>query len=203
MRIETGKPRPGRYKRGGETGLVGLIGPARSGQVPLVPEGHRHVQHYLDHRDRLRRPLECRIIRIDFHLGEHRGHLTTAPDALQPIADGLLQNKAHRAFRLRHGQIESWSDRRTFGVLRRRFGYCFEAQDGGFYNPIYRHNLIDGPFRAARPPFQLHAGAGAELRAEVVLGYILPTDVRFGCAHGLESSRVSILDCYAAIGGVF
>jgi hypothetical protein len=59
----------------------------------------------------------------------------------------------------------------------------------------------DGPFRAE--PFRLHAGAGAELRAEVVLGYVLPTDVRFGCAHGLEKSNVSILDCYAAIGGVF
>ena len=43
----------------------------------------------------------------------------------------------------------------------------------------------------------------AELRAEVVLGYILPTDVRFGCAHGLERSPNSILDCYAALGGVF
>ena len=61
----------------------------------------------------------------------------------------------------------------------------------------------DGPFRAVNHPFQLHAGAGAELRAEVVLGYVLPTDVRVGCAHGLERSDVSILDCYAAIGGVF
>jgi hypothetical protein len=61
----------------------------------------------------------------------------------------------------------------------------------------------DGRFRAVNHPFQLHAGAGAELRAEVVLGYVLPTDVRVGCAHGLESSSVSILDCYAALGGVF
>jgi WD40-like Beta Propeller Repeat/Omp85 superfamily domain len=61
----------------------------------------------------------------------------------------------------------------------------------------------DGPFRSASYPFQLHAGAGAELRAEVVLGYVLPTDVRVGCAHGLERSSVSILDCYAALGGVF
>jgi outer membrane protein assembly factor BamA len=61
----------------------------------------------------------------------------------------------------------------------------------------------DGRFRAANSPFKLHAGAGAELRADVVLGYVLPTDVRVGCAHGLENSRVSILDCYAALGGVF
>jgi phosphoribosyl 1,2-cyclic phosphate phosphodiesterase len=52
-----------------------------------------------------------------------------------------------RPFMLRHGRIESWSDQRTFGVLQRRFGYCFE-QDG-FYNAIYRHNLIEGSFRAA------------------------------------------------------
>ena len=61
----------------------------------------------------------------------------------------------------------------------------------------------DGPFLASHPPFQLHAGAGAELRAEVVFGYVFPTDLRLGCAHGLESSSVSIWDCYAAIGGVF
>src|SRR5262249_3868414 len=51
--------------------------------------------------------------------------------------------------------------------------------------------------------FQLHAGAGAELRGEVVLGWILPTDLRLGCAHGLERSPVAILDCYVALGGVF
>jgi hypothetical protein len=27
--------------------------------------------------------------------------------------------------------------------------------------------------------------------------------VRFGCAHGLERGPDSILDCYAALGGVF
>ena len=61
----------------------------------------------------------------------------------------------------------------------------------------------DGPFQKNHPPFQLHAGAGAELRAEVVFGYVFPTDLRLGCAHGLEKSSVSIWDCYAAIGGVF
>ena len=59
--------------------------------------------------------------------------------------------------------------------------------------------------RGARTPtpFRLHAGAGAELRAEVVLGWILPTDLRVGCARGLEDSRLAILDCYAALGGIF
>ena len=58
--------------------------------------------------------------------------------------------------------------------------------------------------------FGIHAGVGGELRAEVVLGYILPTDVRLGCARGLEATKYdrfgaygAILDCYAALGGVF
>lgn len=57
-----------------------------------------------------------------------------------------------RPYALRQGQIESWSDARTFDVLTRRFGYCFQAEGNGFYNPIYRHTVIDGPFTAAGLP---------------------------------------------------
>ena len=57
-----------------------------------------------------------------------------------------------RPFALRQGQIESWSDERTYGVLSRRFGYCFHAEGNGFYNPIYRHTVISGPFQAAGVP---------------------------------------------------
>ena len=57
-----------------------------------------------------------------------------------------------RPYALRQGQIESWSDRRTFEILKRRFGYCFEAEGGGFYAPIYAHSLIEGPFQAAGVP---------------------------------------------------
>lgn len=57
-----------------------------------------------------------------------------------------------RPFALRQGQIESWSDERTYGVLSRRFGYCFHAEGNGFYNPIYSHTVIPGPFRAAGLP---------------------------------------------------
>ncbi len=57
-----------------------------------------------------------------------------------------------RPFALRQGQIESWSDERTYGVLSRRFGYCFHAEGNGFYNPIYRHTVITGPFQAAGLP---------------------------------------------------
>ena len=33
-------------------------------------------------------------------------------------------------------------------MLSRRFGYCFHAEGNGFYNPIYRHTVISGPFQA-------------------------------------------------------
>ena len=62
---------------------------------------------------------------------------------------------------------------------------------------------VGDAYTPGRRDFHLHAGAGAELRAEVVLGWVLPTDLRFGCARGLENSPLAILDCYAALGGVF
>ena len=37
-------------------------------------------------------------------------------------------------------------------ILLQRFRYCFEAEGNGFYNPIYRHHQIDGPFTAAGVP---------------------------------------------------
>ena len=57
-----------------------------------------------------------------------------------------------RPYALRQGQIESWSDARTHAVLLRRFGYCFQAEGSGFYNPIYQHTVIEGPFTAAGLP---------------------------------------------------
>ncbi len=54
-----------------------------------------------------------------------------------------------RPYTIRQGAIEAWADRRTYAVLRRRFGYCFEAESGSFYNPIYQPNMIEGPFEAA------------------------------------------------------
>jgi hypothetical protein len=93
----------------------------------------------------------------------------------------------------------------TLPVYLRRLHAAVFSDVGDAWMPFN-----DGLYRTTNPaaffervPFRLHAGAGVELRAEVVLGYALPTDVRFGCAHGLESSAASILDCYAAIGGVF
>lgn len=54
-----------------------------------------------------------------------------------------------RAYVFRQGVIEAWADKRTLGVLYRRFGYCFEAEPGGFYNPLYQAHEITGPFTAA------------------------------------------------------
>lgn len=56
-----------------------------------------------------------------------------------------------RPYMLRQGPIEAWSDARTHQILLQRFRYCFEAEDG-FYNPIYRHRTVDGPFVAAGLP---------------------------------------------------
>jgi outer membrane protein assembly factor BamA len=84
--------------------------------------------------------------------------------------------------------------RRLHGAVFTDVGDAFTPSHGSFLEL-----LPSGAPRSARP----HAGAGAELRAEVVLGYVLPTDFRLGCAHGLESSALSVLDCYAALGGIF
>jgi len=105
----------------------------------------------------------------------------------------------------------------VLGTFEYRFP-MLDVETGAWTLPVYLRRLHaalftdvgdawmpfkDGPFLPQNHPFALHTGVGAELRAEVVLGYILPTDIRFGCAHGVERSPDSILDCYAALGGVF
>ena len=68
-----------------------------------------------------------------------------------------------RPYALRQGEIEAWLDKPTYDVLDRRFGYCFGSETEGFYAPIYRPNLIDGPFKAAGidvTPFQQSHGGG-------------------------------------------
>ena len=56
-----------------------------------------------------------------------------------------------RPYMLRQGQIESWANQRTYDVLLRRFGYCFE-QEGDFYAPLYSVNVVEGPFTAGGLP---------------------------------------------------
>src|SRR5438552_9210036 len=97
----------------------------------------------------------------------------------------------------------------ALGTAEYRFP-LFDVETGAWTLPVYLRRLhaavfadVGDAFTFSRHDFHLHTGAGAELRAEVVLGWILPTDLRFGCARGLESGPVAILDCYAALGGVF
>jgi phosphoribosyl 1,2-cyclic phosphate phosphodiesterase len=80
--------------------------------------------------------LDARVERIDAVLWTHEH-----ADQVHGIDDV-------RPYMLRHGPIEAWSDERTYRILLQRFRYCFEAEDG-FYNPIYRHHCIEGPFMAA------------------------------------------------------
>jgi Tol biopolymer transport system component len=88
----------------------------------------------------------------------------------------------------------------TLPLYLRRVHAALFADGGDAWNPFDEK----GPSRRLLPSrFALHVGTGAELRLEMVLGYILPTDVRFGCARGLDRSDLAILDCYAALGGVF
>ncbi|HEY6911494.1 MAG TPA: BamA/TamA family outer membrane protein [Myxococcales bacterium] len=86
----------------------------------------------------------------------------------------------------------------------------WNVETGPWTLPVYLRRLHGAVFCDAgdafsfnRHDFGLHAGAGAELRAETVLGWILPVDLRFGCARGLERSPLAVLDCYAALGGIF
>ena len=84
--------------------------------------------------------LDARAERIDAVLWTHEH-----ADQVHGIDD-------LRPYTIRQGAIEAWADVRTFAVLKRRFGYCFEAENDGFYNPIYRPNMIEGPFLAAGLP---------------------------------------------------
>lgn len=84
--------------------------------------------------------LDARVERVDAVLWTHEH-----ADQVHGIDD-------LRPYALRQGKIEAWADPHTFSVLRRRFGYCFEAEGTGFYNPIYQPNLIEGPFHAAGLP---------------------------------------------------
>lgn len=84
--------------------------------------------------------LDARVERVDAVLWTHEH-----ADQVHGIDD-------LRPYALRQGRIEAWADQHTFGVLRRRFGYCFEAEGDGFYNPIYQPKLIAGPFSAAGLP---------------------------------------------------
>jgi len=146
---------------------VTILGCATSGGVPRVGgtdgSGEWGAADPSDLRNRRRR---CSILVQD------QGKtilVDTSPDLRSQLLDAAVAridavlwthehaDQVHgiddvRPYMLRQGPIEAWSDARTYRILLQRFGYCFAAEDG-FYNPIYRHNVIDSrPFTAAGLP---------------------------------------------------
>jgi phosphoribosyl 1,2-cyclic phosphate phosphodiesterase len=143
---------------------VTILGCGTSGGVPRVGgkdgKGEWGAADPADPRNRRRR---CSI------LVEQQGKtvlVDTSPDVRAQLLDAEVErvdaviwthehaDQVHgiddlRPFALRQGPIESWADRRTQAILLRRFRYCFEAEEHGFYNPIYRPSLIEGPFEPA------------------------------------------------------
>src|SRR5215208_6714966 len=75
--------------------------------------------------DRLRRPLERDVVRVDLHFGEHCGDIADEADALQSVADRLLQHETDRAFRLCDGYVQ----RLRRNLRRRLFGLYEDVAD--------------------------------------------------------------------------
>jgi phosphoribosyl 1,2-cyclic phosphate phosphodiesterase len=84
--------------------------------------------------------IDARVERVDAVIWSH-----DHADQLHGIDD-------LRPYARRQGPIEAWADGRTYSIIQRRFGYCFEAEGDGLYNPIYRPKLIEGKFSAAGIP---------------------------------------------------
>jgi phosphoribosyl 1,2-cyclic phosphate phosphodiesterase len=146
---------------------VTILGCGTSGGVPRPGgkggKGEWGAANPADPRNRRRR---CSI------LVEDRGKtvlVDTSPDLRAQLLDAEVErvdaviwthehaDQVHgiddlRPYVLRQGPIDSWADKRTHEILRRRFRYCFEAEGNGLYNPIYRHHEIVGPFSAAGLP---------------------------------------------------
>ena len=143
---------------------VTILGCGTSGGVPrLGGEDGRGDWGDADPKDPRNRRRRCSI------LVEDNGKtvlVDTSPDVRAQLLDAAVRridavvwthdhaDQCHgmddlRPYAYRQGgPIESWADARTFGILKRRFGYCFE-REGNFYSPIYHPNMIQGPFKAA------------------------------------------------------
>ena len=150
-----GVPRVGGKEGKGEWGAARPANPRnRRRRCSILVEAHGQtvlVDTSPDLRDQL---LEAEVERVDAVIWTHEH-----ADQVHGIDD-------LRPYALRQGPIEAWADRRTHGILRRRFSYCFEAEGDGFYNPIYRHQAIEGPFAAAGlsvVPFAQDHGTTASL----------------------------------------
>ena len=143
---------------------VTILGCGTSGGVPRLGgkqgKGEWGAADPSDPRNRRRR---CSILVED---GGKSVLVDTSPDVRSQLLDAEVErvdaviwthehaDQVHgiddlRPYAQRQGQIEAWADRRTFGILQQRFGYCFGEEEAGWYNPIYRPHLIEGPFEAA------------------------------------------------------
>jgi phosphoribosyl 1,2-cyclic phosphate phosphodiesterase len=136
-----GVPRPGGKGGKGEWGAANPADPRnRRRRCSILVEDRGKtvlVDTSPDLRDQL---LDAEVERIDAVIWTHEH-----ADQVHGIDD-------LRPYVLRQGPIDSWADRRTHEILLQRFRYCFEAEGNGFYNPIYRHHEIVGPFSAAGLP---------------------------------------------------
>jgi phosphoribosyl 1,2-cyclic phosphate phosphodiesterase len=143
---------------------VTILGCGTSAGVPR-PGGKGGLGEWgaADPRDARNRRRRCSILVQD---RDKTVLVDTSPDVRSQLLDAEVErvdsvlwthhhaDQVHgiddlRPYALRQGPIEAWADRSTYSVLQRRFGYCFEAEGDGFYNPIYRHNTIEGPFHTA------------------------------------------------------
>ncbi len=135
-----GVPRPGGKDGKGEWGAANRADPRNRRRRCSILVEHRGKTVLVDTSPDLRAQLlDAEVERIDAVIWTHEH-----ADQVHGIDDV-------RPYMLRQGPIEAWSDERTYGILLKRFRYCFEAEDD-FYNPIYRHHRIDGPFVAAGLP---------------------------------------------------
>ena len=136
-----GVPRPGGKGGKGEWGAANPADPRNLRRRCSILVEDRGKTVLVDTSPDLRAQLlDARVERIDAVIWTHEH-----ADQVHGIDD-------LRPYALRQGAIESWADKRTHEILLRRFGYCFEKEGNGFYNPIYRHHEIDGPFTVAGLP---------------------------------------------------
>jgi phosphoribosyl 1,2-cyclic phosphate phosphodiesterase len=141
---------------------VTILGCGTSGGVPRVGgtdgSGEWGAAASADPRNRRRR---CSILVQD------RGKtllVDTSPDLRSQLLDARVErldavlwthehaDQVHgiddlRPYTFRTGAIEAWADRRTLGILRRRFDFVFETES--IYHALYRVREIEGPFTAA------------------------------------------------------
>jgi phosphoribosyl 1,2-cyclic phosphate phosphodiesterase len=143
---------------------VTILGCGTSGGVPrLGGKGGMGEWGEADPADPRNRRTRCSILVQD---GGKTVLVDTSPDVRAQLlaakvetVDAVIWSHEHadqvhgiddlRPYTFRRGAIEAWADRRTLEILRRRFGYVFEAEGDGFYHALYRVQEIEGPFTAA------------------------------------------------------